>query len=59
MTPRGRPTVPEDRIRTMRDLRSRGMTWEQIGRLYGVTRQAASQAVKRAAARDAKKVEKS
>lgn len=44
--PRGRrPNLK--RVEGMKKFRDRGWTWERIGRWFGVTRQAASQAVKR------------
>jgi len=35
------------RVNAMKTLRDRGWTWERIGARFGVTRMAASQAVKR------------
>jgi len=44
--PRGRkPDV--ERVLRMRRFRDRGWTWERVGKRFGITRQAASQAVKR------------
>lgn len=38
----------ENRLRLAKDLRSRGKTWDEIGDRLGISRQAASQLVKRA-----------
>ena len=47
-SPRGRGRRPNlKRIAAMKELRDRGWTWERIGRKFGVTRAAVSQAVKR------------
>lgn len=37
-----------NRVREMERLRKEGWTWEKIGKLYKISRQGASQAVKRA-----------
>lgn len=37
-----------ERVRAMRKLKAAGWTWARIGKRYGMSRQAASQAVKRA-----------
>lgn len=47
--PRGRRPVPDrdERVRAMEALRRAGWTWARVGARYGISRQAASQYVKR------------
>ena len=48
--PRGRKPDPDrdQRVAAMERLREAGWKWREIGERYGLTRQGASQAVKRA-----------